>query len=57
MSSGLMFDDIIMNILRNKKLKLHGEEDGCFKKILIKTFIFTGGHFKNFTGRKAHASV
>ena len=29
MSSGVMFDDIIMNIIRNKKLARHNEENYC----------------------------
>ena len=29
MSSGLMFDDIIMNIISNKKLVCHNEENDC----------------------------
>ena len=30
MSSGLMFDDIIMNIITSNKLERHNEEDDCF---------------------------
>ena len=29
MSSAFMFDDIIMNIIRNNKLALHNEENDC----------------------------
>ena len=29
-SSGLMFDDIIVNIIWNKKLEYRNEEDDCF---------------------------
>ena len=58
MSSVLMFDAIIMNILRNKILECREEEDACILQILItKNIICTGSHFKNFTGRKAHTSI
>ena len=53
-----MFDDIIMNILSNKQLECHDEEDDYFlQRLKTTTIIFTGGHFKTFTGRKSHMSV
>ena len=58
MSNGLMLDDIIMNIIRNKKLERHNEEDDLFlQKLKTTTFICTGGHFKSFTGEKENMSV
>ena len=58
MSGSLMFDDIIVNILRNKKLECHDEEDDFFLQSLIKkVFICTWDHFKTFTGIKEHTSV
>ena len=58
MSNGFIFDDIIMNILRKKKLECHDEEDDCFFLILItKEFKCTVDHFRNFTGIKEHTSV
>ena len=58
MSSGLMFNDTIMNILKNKKLECYDEEDDFFYKILrTKEFIYTGDHFMTFTGRKEYTSV
>ena len=53
MSSGLMFEDIIMNILRNKKLYFLDEENACFlQRSRTTTFICTGGQFKIFTGKR-----
>ena len=37
MASGLMFDDIIINIIRNKKLERHNEEDDFFLQIFKTT--------------------
>ena len=57
MSSGLMFDDIIMNIIRNKKLELQKEGYYCFLQILKTTsFICTASHFNNFL-EKGNARV
>ena len=57
-SSGLLFDDIIMNILKNKKLECHNEEDDYLKKRnRTTTFTCTWVHFNIFTERKAHTSV
>ena len=53
MFSGLMFNDIIMNIIRNKELECHKEEVDCFlKNIGEKNIICTGGNFNTFTRRK-----
>ena len=58
MSSDLMFDYIIVNMIRNKKLKCHEEEVDYFLQIFMtKKIICTEGHVKTFTGRKAHTSV
>ena len=55
MSSGLMSDEIIMNIIRSNKLECHDEEDDCFFTNIGKiAFICIGGDFKTFTGIKAH---
>ena len=52
-SSGLIFDYIIMDIIRNKKLARHNEEKIVFFHQLKSTsFICTGGHFKTFTGKR-----
>ena len=48
-SSGFMFDHIIMNIMRIKKLERHNEEAGFFNKDWKQKIICTGGHFKTFT--------
>ena len=57
MSSGLIFYDIIMNILRNKKMEFHDEEENYFLQRLRKPFRCTGVHFNTFTGRKSHTNV
>ena len=50
MSSGLMFYDIIMNMISNKSLEFHFVVVDSDFKLLRKTeFICTGGHFKTFT--------
>ena len=43
MSSGLMFDDIIMGIIKNNKFP------HPLQRLVTTSFICTGGHFKNFT--------
>ena len=54
MSISLMFDDIIMNMIRNKALEYHKEGVDSFLQILrTKEFICTGGQLKNFNGIKA----
>ena len=55
MSSGLMFDDIIMdNIKRNVSSHSNTAENDCvFTQIVSHIiYIYTGGHYKIFTGRK-----
>ena len=43
MSSGMMYNAIIMNMIRNKKLECHEEEVDFFLQILrIKTFMYRG---------------
>ena len=43
MSRGLVFDDIIMNMIRNKALECHEEEVGVFLQIFItKTYLYRG---------------
>ena len=58
-SNGLMFDDIIMNILNNNKSEFHNEEDDWSFLQILKTasFIFTGVYFNTFTGKKELTSV
>ena len=54
-SSGLIFDDIIMNIIRNKKSERHNNEenDSIFLQIFKTTlFVCKGVHFKKFYGKK-----
>ena len=55
MSIGLMFDDIIINMIRKKILEFHEEEVDFFTKV-DNRYICTRVHFKAFTGRKAHTS-
>ena len=58
MSSGIILDDIIMNMMRNKTLQCNEEEVDCFLQIFrIKIYIYSGGHYKTFTGIKALVSV
>ena len=53
MSSGLVFDDIIMNMICNKELRYHQEGvDSLFTNIEHKSISMSGGYFKTFTGRK-----
>ena len=53
MSISLVFDEIIMNIIRNKKLAFHNYENDClFTQTKKTSFICTGGHFKTFTGKR-----
>ena len=49
-SSGLLFDDIIMNIIRNKKLAHPIEENDClFTQIENHTIYMYRGHFNTFS--------
>ena len=58
MSSDMMFDNIIMNIFRNKALECHVKLVYSYlKKQRTTKFIFMGGHFKTFTERKALVKV
>ena len=42
-----------MNIIRNKKLEGHNEEDNVFKQRLKTTyFMCIGGNFKTLTGKR-----
>ena len=48
MSSGFMFDDIIMDIFRNKALESHVKVvDSYFIKNTTTKYISTEGYFKN----------
>ena len=48
-----MFGDIIIDVIRNNKLAQPSEENDCLFHILKTTlFIYTGGHFNIFTGKK-----
>ena len=50
-SKGLMFDDIIMGIIREMDFHILLKKRIVFLQILITTsFICTRGHFKIFTG-------
>ena len=58
MSSDMMFDNIIMNIFRNKALECHVKLVYSYlKKQRTTKFIFMEGHFKTFTERKALVKV
>ena len=53
MSSGLVFDYIIMNIIRNKKLARHNEKMIVFLyRFRTTSFICAGSHFNTFTEKK-----
>ena len=50
MSRGLLFNEIIKNILRDKKLECRNKEDDHFSQILkTTTFTWAWGHFHNLT--------
>ena len=48
MSSGLMFDDIIINIIRNKALECHEEEVDFFTNIENKNIYMYRGSLQEF---------
>ena len=53
MSSGLMFHDIIMNMISNKALEYHQEGvDSLFTKVGGEIFVCTGSHFNNLLKEK-----
>ena len=57
-SSGLIFDDIIMNIIRNKKLARHNEEKYClFKNIENNIIYMFRGSLQYFYWKKELTSV
>ena len=59
MSSGLMFDDIIMGHIKRNVLSHHTAENDCVftQNVSHIIYIYTGGHYKIFTGRKELMSV
>ena len=59
MSSGLIFDEIIMNIFRNKLLEFHMEGVNRYftKTDNEKKYMYRGGQLKTFTIRKALMKV
>ena len=52
-----MFDDIIMNMIKNKVLGFHVEGVDSYLKKTEKKNICGGGHFNTFTGIKALMKV
>ena len=59
MSSGLIFDDIIMGTIKRNLLSHHTAETDCvFTQIFSHIiYIYTGSHFNIFTGGEALMSV
>ena len=53
-----MFDDIIMNMIRNNVFEYCVEGVDSYLPIWITTeLICIGGHFKTFTGKVTHESL
>ena len=58
MSSGLIFYDIMMNIIRNKILECHKKEDDCFFTNISNNNIYMyRGSLQYFYWKKGHTSV
>ena len=59
MSSGLMFDEIIMGKINRNVLSNHTTETDCvFTQIISHIiYIYTGGHFNIFYGKNELTSI